>query len=34
MDSLTAAGVSHTISAGTDVFAALSDLVEFLGISS
>jgi methylmalonyl-CoA mutase len=30
---LTAAGVTHTISAGADVFAALSDLVEFLGVA-
>jgi methylmalonyl-CoA mutase len=32
IDSLTAAGVSHTIRAGTDVFAALSDLAGFLEV--
>ena len=34
IDSLTAAGVTHTIGAGDDVFASLSDLVEFLGVPS
>jgi len=34
VEALTAAGVTHTISAGADVFAALSDLVEFLGVPS
>lgn len=33
IDSLVAAGVTHTISAGDDVYATLSDLVEFLGVA-
>ena len=34
MDSLTAAEVTGTISAGADVFATLTDLAEFLGVPS
>ena len=33
MESLTAAGVTHTIGAGADLFATLSDLVDFLGVA-
>jgi methylmalonyl-CoA mutase len=34
IEPLTAAGVTHTISAGADIFAALSDLVGYLGVPS